>query len=194
MQVGHSGGNKGSNDLENFGRVAKIWVDPKTNEAYIADGYLNKRVAVLDADTGKMKRYWGAYGNKPDDTNLGPYNPDAPPAQQDADLPPDVLHDLLDAQGDVHARRHAEEHHGGHDARQRRGIGFHGLFAQRDAVHISAAAGANQDVSTRVNSVESGIRCSHRPRSTIPPNLPAAFCSCSSHIVADTVNLSAKSA
>jgi hypothetical protein len=29
-----------------------------------------------------MKRYWGAYGNKPDDRNLGPYNPDAPPAQQ----------------------------------------------------------------------------------------------------------------
>jgi len=82
MQVGHLGGNKGSNDQENFGRVAKIWVDQKTNEAYIADGYLNKRVAVIDADTGKMKRYWGAYGNKPDDTNLGPYDPKAPPAQQ----------------------------------------------------------------------------------------------------------------
>src|SRR5438105_2587062 len=82
LQVGGYGKNKGSNDLENFGRVAKIWVDPKTNEAYIADGYLNKRVAVLDADTGKMKRYWGAYGNKPDDANLGPYNPSAPPAQQ----------------------------------------------------------------------------------------------------------------
>src|SRR5207245_3248823 len=27
-------------------------------------------------------RYWGAYGNKPDDTNLGPYDPSAPPAQQ----------------------------------------------------------------------------------------------------------------
>ena len=37
---------------------------------------------VLDADTGKFKRYWGAYGNKPDDTNLGRYNPDAPPAKQ----------------------------------------------------------------------------------------------------------------
>jgi NHL repeat len=72
----------GSNDPKNFGRVAKIWVDPKANEAYIADGYLNKRVAVLDADTGALKRYWGAYGNKPDDTNLGPYNPTAPPAQQ----------------------------------------------------------------------------------------------------------------
>jgi len=71
-----------SNDQRNFGRVAKIFVDPRDNEAYIADGYLNKRVAVLDADSGTMKRYWGAYGNKPDDKNLGPYNPDAPPAQQ----------------------------------------------------------------------------------------------------------------
>ena len=56
--------------------------DPKTNETYVADGYLNKRVAVLDAETGKMKRYWGAYGNKPDDKDLGPYDPKAPPAQQ----------------------------------------------------------------------------------------------------------------
>jgi DNA-binding beta-propeller fold protein YncE len=71
-----------SHDPRNFGRVAKIFVDPKENEAYIADGYLNKRVAVLDADTGQLKRYWGAYGNKPDDRNLGPYNPDAPPAPQ----------------------------------------------------------------------------------------------------------------
>jgi hypothetical protein len=37
---------------------------------------------VIDADTGKMKRFWGAYGNKPDDANLGPYDPTQPPAQQ----------------------------------------------------------------------------------------------------------------
>jgi DNA-binding beta-propeller fold protein YncE len=71
----------GSNNTENFGRVAKIFVDPKDNEAYIADGYGNKRVAVIDADTGKFKRYWGAYGNKPDDTPTGTYNPDLPPIQ-----------------------------------------------------------------------------------------------------------------
>ena len=82
MQVGKMGTLKGSNDPENFGRVAKIWVDPKTNEAYVADGYRNKRVAVLDADTGKMKRYWGAYGNKPDDADLGKYDPKAPPQKQ----------------------------------------------------------------------------------------------------------------
>ena len=82
LQVGGLGKTAGSNDLENFGRVAKIWIDPKTNEAYIADGYTNKRVAVLDADTGKMKRYWGAYGNKPDDAKVGNYDPKEPPAQQ----------------------------------------------------------------------------------------------------------------
>lgn len=71
-----------SADRANFGRVAKITVDPKANEAYLADGYLNKRVAVLDAATGAMKRFWGAYGDEPDDTNLGPYDPDAPPARQ----------------------------------------------------------------------------------------------------------------
>ena len=82
QQFGNLGKNAGSNSPDQFGRVAKVWIDPKANEAYVADGYLNKRVAVLDVDTGKMKRYWGAYGNKPDDTNLGPYDPKAPPAQQ----------------------------------------------------------------------------------------------------------------
>jgi DNA-binding beta-propeller fold protein YncE len=82
MQFGHQGKSGGSNDTQNFGKVAKVIVDPKANEAYVADGYGNKRVAVIDADTGKFKRYWGAYGNKPDDAKMPPYNPDAPPAQQ----------------------------------------------------------------------------------------------------------------
>ena len=71
-----------SHDSESFGRVAKIFVDPESSEAYLADGYLNKRVAVVDTETGALKRYWGAYGNRPDDANLGRYDPDAPPAQQ----------------------------------------------------------------------------------------------------------------
>ncbi len=82
MQVGKMNLKTGSNDPDNFGRAAKVWVDPKTNEAYVADGYRNKRVAVLDADTGKLKRYWGAYGNKPDDADLGKYDPAAPPPKQ----------------------------------------------------------------------------------------------------------------
>jgi DNA-binding beta-propeller fold protein YncE len=48
----------------------------------VADGYGNKRVAVLDMTTGEMKRFWGAYGNVPDDSPIPAYDPAAPPAQQ----------------------------------------------------------------------------------------------------------------
>jgi hypothetical protein len=72
----------GSNDMDNFGRVAKIFIDPKANEGYVSDGYLNKRVAVIDLDSGKIKRYWGAYGNKPDDAPLPRYTPGSTPTQQ----------------------------------------------------------------------------------------------------------------
>jgi DNA-binding beta-propeller fold protein YncE len=82
MQIGKVGGSKGSNDVENLRRPAKIFVDKDTNEVYVADGYGNHRVIVYDADSGKYKRHWGAYGNKPDDANLGNYDPDAAPAQQ----------------------------------------------------------------------------------------------------------------
>jgi DNA-binding beta-propeller fold protein YncE len=82
LQLGKPQQNAGSNDPVNFWRVAKISIDAAANEAYIADGYGNKRVVVLDVNTGERKRYWGAYGNRPDDTDLGPYDPAAPPAQQ----------------------------------------------------------------------------------------------------------------
>ena len=82
MQIGKPGGSKGSNDIDNLKGPAKMFVDRKTNELYVADGYGNHRVIVFDADSGKYKRHWGAYGKKPDDTNLGNYNPDAPVAQQ----------------------------------------------------------------------------------------------------------------
>jgi len=82
MQIGKPGQSKGSNDVENVKGPAKLFVDPKTNELIVADGYGNHRVIVFDADTGKYKRHWGAYGNKPDDTPLGRYIPADPPAQQ----------------------------------------------------------------------------------------------------------------
>ena len=81
-QFGFGYASAGSTDTWAFRQVAKIFVDKQANEAYIADGYGNHRVAVIDADTGQFKRFWGAYGNKPNDENLGRYNPDAPPAQQ----------------------------------------------------------------------------------------------------------------
>jgi DNA-binding beta-propeller fold protein YncE len=82
MQIGKPGKSKGSNDTENLRLPAKTYVDPQTNELFVADGYGNHRVIVFDAETGKYKRHWGAYGHMPDDVNLGPYKPDDPPPQQ----------------------------------------------------------------------------------------------------------------
>src|ERR1700683_2039380 len=82
LQIGHHGKTGGSNDTENLNRPAGIYVYPKTNEVFVADGYGNRRVIVFDADTGQYKRHWGAYGNKPDDKDPGNYNPDAPLDQQ----------------------------------------------------------------------------------------------------------------
>jgi DNA-binding beta-propeller fold protein YncE len=82
MQIGRPGQSKGSNDVENLRLPAKTFVDKMANEVYVADGYGNHRVIVYDAEAGTYKRHWGAYGNKPDDVALGPYDPKAPPAQQ----------------------------------------------------------------------------------------------------------------
>ena len=72
-----------SNDTTHFSRVAKISVVEETNEAFIADGYGNRRIAVLDADTGEFKRYWGAYGEKNivDPTERYRHDPSKPPSK-----------------------------------------------------------------------------------------------------------------
>jgi DNA-binding beta-propeller fold protein YncE len=82
FQIGRQGVHNGSNDPENLWRAAKIVVDPSANEAFVADGYGNRRIVVFDADTGKYKRHWGAYGARPDDGELGAYDPAAPPVKQ----------------------------------------------------------------------------------------------------------------
>lgn len=82
---------KGNMDPEVFSGTSGIFVDPTTNEAFLADGYGNKRVAVLDADTGAMKRIWGPYGvpNPPEVPRAQLpgagskvlYDPNAPPSK-----------------------------------------------------------------------------------------------------------------
>ena len=81
-QYGEPGPTYDTRSPDNFGRVAKIFVDATDNEAYIADGYVNRRVAVLDASTGEMKRFWGAHGNEPTQQGPDPYQPgETPPGQ-----------------------------------------------------------------------------------------------------------------
>jgi hypothetical protein len=81
LQIGGAGKIEGSESKTSLNRPAGLRVDPATNEVYIADTG-NRRVVVFDAETGAYKRHWGAYGEKPDDTSLGPYDPQAPPAKQ----------------------------------------------------------------------------------------------------------------
>ena len=81
MTIGTYEKTGGSNDTALLGGPAGIWVNPKTNEAFIADGYRNRRVIVYDGDSGKYLRHWGAYGEKPDDTQKPANNPDVPNKQ-----------------------------------------------------------------------------------------------------------------
>jgi len=82
QQIGKKGVKADSQAKDHFFQVAKMFIDEKGNEVYVSDGYGNKRVAVVDRKTGAMKRFWGAYGNPPNDENLGRYNPSAPLVQQ----------------------------------------------------------------------------------------------------------------
>jgi DNA-binding beta-propeller fold protein YncE len=82
LQIGRAGKLESSDSKAGFNRPAGVKIDPTTNEAYVADGFGNRRVVVFDADTGSYKRHWGAYGEKPDDASLGPYDPNAPAAKQ----------------------------------------------------------------------------------------------------------------
>ena len=75
LQVGKNGASKGNADTANFSNPAEVSVDDAANEVYVADGYGNRRVIVIDATTGKFKRMWGAYGKPPVDMKNVPYDP-----------------------------------------------------------------------------------------------------------------------
>jgi DNA-binding beta-propeller fold protein YncE len=57
----------GINDTPLLYQAADMVVDPATNRLYISDGYGNRRVLIVDANTGKYIGHFGAYGNSPVD-------------------------------------------------------------------------------------------------------------------------------
>lgn len=61
--------------------VADMSVDPRTNRLYVADGYGNRRVLIVDAQTGQHVGHFGAYGQNPvlDDPNSGVADTDVGP-------------------------------------------------------------------------------------------------------------------
>jgi hypothetical protein len=82
LQIGKHGVHNGSNDTENLWQPTKIWEDTAANEVYVGDGYGNRRVIVFDVETGKYKRHWGAYGNRPSDDRVPAYNPKGAASKQ----------------------------------------------------------------------------------------------------------------
>jgi DNA-binding beta-propeller fold protein YncE len=65
LQIGRRGKSTGNSDTENVHQAADLFVHLPTNELFVADGYGNQRVVVFDADTGRFKRMWGAFGRVP---------------------------------------------------------------------------------------------------------------------------------
>ncbi len=59
--------NGGMNGTPMLYQPADMVVDPRTNRLYIADGYGNRRILIVDADSGKYLGHFGAYGNNPID-------------------------------------------------------------------------------------------------------------------------------
>ncbi len=80
MAIGKSG-QTGSNKTEVLRGATAMRFHAKTNELFVTDGYGNSRVIVYDADTGRYKRMWGAYGKQPLDEE------DRPPRSAPAATP-----------------------------------------------------------------------------------------------------------
>jgi lactonase family protein with 7-bladed beta-propeller/NHL repeat-containing protein len=89
MQIGKRGQSTGDADTANVHQPADVFVHAPSNELFVADGYGNHRVIVFDADNGKFKRTWGAFGGKPEPpAPARPQASGAAPAQAAPEGPP----------------------------------------------------------------------------------------------------------
>jgi len=70
-----------STSTDAFGGATAFAFDAASGEVFVADGSRNRRVAVVDMNTGAIKRVFGAYGSVPDDAPTT-YAPNDPPAEQ----------------------------------------------------------------------------------------------------------------
>lgn len=80
LQIGKAGAPGGSDSTTALNRPAGV--DVSGGEVYVADGFVNHRVAVFDAQTGAFKRSWGGSGDTPDDALQPPYDPNQAPGKQ----------------------------------------------------------------------------------------------------------------
>jgi DNA-binding beta-propeller fold protein YncE len=85
LQIGHAGAPGPNSDDTGSGPngtpqpylPADMTVDPETNRLYIADGYGNRRILIVDAEDGSYIGHFGAYGQNPvgdPETSSDPYD------------------------------------------------------------------------------------------------------------------------
>ena len=86
----HPLGLGGNDDTESVHLATETVVFPDTNELFVADGYANRRVLVLDAQTLEFKRMWGAFGDQPPPD----FGRDANPTSSTAEM--DLVRELVD--------------------------------------------------------------------------------------------------
>lgn len=70
-----------STSRDAFGGAMGFAFAAGSGEVFVADGMRNRRVAVVDMNTGAIKRFFGAYGAVPDDAAPISASPNDPPKQ-----------------------------------------------------------------------------------------------------------------
>jgi len=85
LQIGTPGKMEGPDSQTTLSRPSAVAVDTPANEVFVADTG-NRRIVVFDADTGRYRRHWFAYGEKAAGPAPSAYAPSDPPAKSFRDI------------------------------------------------------------------------------------------------------------
>jgi DNA-binding beta-propeller fold protein YncE len=68
--------------MDMFGGATRVSFTTDGKTAFISDGLRNRRVVEVDAETGAIRKFWGANGSTPSDAATPAYSPSAAPSAQ----------------------------------------------------------------------------------------------------------------
>jgi DNA-binding beta-propeller fold protein YncE len=87
LQIGTPGKMDGPDSQTTLNRPSAVAIDAAANEVFVADTG-DRRIVVFDADSGKYKRHWFAYGEKSAGATAAPppYSPSEPAAKAFRDV------------------------------------------------------------------------------------------------------------
>ena len=128
----------GNADTGSVHLATEAVVFPDTNELFVADGYANRRVLVLDAQTLQFKRMWGAFGNQP----LPDLGRDASPTAAAADMDLTADPDGPDNFNSVHALKVSNDglvYVGDRNHRRIQVFALDGEYVDQGFVHLDGA-------------------------------------------------------